>query len=120
MFACRWCNASQRVDAGKPQSDSAGAMLRGLIAGVLMFAAVACSARSPATPVELPTTWEVPPGDPLELMTAGFAKILCSALFITGRSLATATEEDGFFVSPHAERRMVTDTTVDWQERAVH
>jgi CubicO group peptidase (beta-lactamase class C family) len=96
-------------------------MLRGLvIAGVLMSAAAVCNARSPATPSELPTAWEVPPGDALELMTAGFAKILCSALFITGRSLATAAEEDGFFVSPRAERRMVTDTTVDWQQRAVH
>ena len=34
---------------------------------------------------ELPTHWEVPPGEPLEHMTAGFAKVLCSALFITGR-----------------------------------
>ena len=42
------------------------------------------------SPKELPTSWEAPPGDPLEHETAGFAKILCSAIFITGRDL-----EDG-------------------------
>ena len=53
-------------------------------------------------------------------MTAGYAKILCSALFITGRDLATAADEDGFFVSPRAERRAVTKTVVDRQAQAVH
>jgi len=33
---------------------------------------------------ELPTQWVAPPGDPLHHHTAGFAKILCSAVFITG------------------------------------
>jgi len=77
-------------------------------------------AGGPALPSELPTRWQPPPGDAIEHMTAGFAKILCSALFITGRDLATASDEDGFFVSPRAERRAVTKTVVDPQVRAVH
>jgi CubicO group peptidase (beta-lactamase class C family) len=52
-------------------------------------------------------------------MTAGYAKILCSAIFITGRDLATAADEDGFFVAPRAERHEVVDTVVDKNEHAV-
>jgi len=88
-------------------------------AAVLLWVAT-CNAQQSATPRELSTGWEVPPGDPFELMSAGFAKILCSALFITGRDLATATEEDGFFVSPAAQRRAVAKTLVDPLEHAVH
>ena len=96
-------------------------MLRRLmILGALLFAAVVCSAQQRTVPEEYPTAWEVPPGDPVEHMTAGYAKILCSALFITGRDLATAADEDGFFVSPRAERRLVTKTVVDQKARAVH
>src|SRR6185295_1221870 len=54
-----------------------------------------------------------PPGDRLEHETAGFAKILCSAIFITGRNLETAADEDGFFVSPRWSRSEVVNTVVD-------
>src|SRR4029453_10638361 len=56
-----------------------------------------------------------PPGDRLELETAGFAKILCSAIFITGRELETAADQDGFFVSPPASRSKIATTVVDHQ-----
>jgi CubicO group peptidase (beta-lactamase class C family) len=72
-----------------------------------------------ASPPELPTNWEAPPGDRLEHETAGFAKILCSALFITGRKLETAVDEDGFFVSPRASRSKVVDIVVDRQAQEV-
>lgn len=69
---------------------------------------------------ELPTTWEAPPGDPLEHAAAGFAKVLCSALFITGRDLATAADENGFAVSPRETRQAVIDTIADMDRQAVH
>ena len=78
-----------------------------------------CSAQPATTPAEFPTAWEVPPGNPAELEGAGLAKILCSAVFITGRSLATAMEEDGFFVSPLAGRRAIKSVAIDSQEHAV-
>jgi hypothetical protein len=37
-----------------------------------------------AKSLELHTPYEPPPGDALEHHTAGFAKIMCSAVFITG------------------------------------
>jgi len=69
---------------------------------------------------ELDTEWETPPGDPMELATAGFAKILCSAVFVTGLTVAEGAEDVGYFVSKLEERALVTDTVVDFENRAVH
>ena len=85
-------------------------MIPALAFGAALVSAAAVCAASPA---ELPTAWEVPPGDRLEHETAGFAKILCSAIFISGRDLKTAVDEDGFFVAPRASRAEVVDTVVD-------
>jgi CubicO group peptidase (beta-lactamase class C family) len=94
-------------------------MLRSLIATLLTLVA-AVGGTQPAAPQESPTPWAVPPGDPLEHEAAGFAKVLCSAIFITGRDLATAVEEDGFFVAPREMRSQVTRTVVDRDARIVH
>jgi CubicO group peptidase (beta-lactamase class C family) len=69
---------------------------------------------------ELDTEWETPPGDPHEHSMAGFAKILCSAVFITGLGVAEAAENVGYFVSSPDTRKLVTDTVVDLENRAVH
>ncbi len=95
-------------------------MLRALtLAAALLSAAAATHAQQTGPSRELPTPWQVPPGDPLEHMTAGYAKILCSAVFITGRDPKTAADEDGFFVSPRAERRAVTETAIDRRDKSV-
>jgi CubicO group peptidase (beta-lactamase class C family) len=80
-----------------------------VFAGALM-SVVAWLDPQPASPRELSSQWQAPPGDALEHSAAGFAKILCSAVFITGRALATAIAEDGFFVAPRAERRLLKPT----------
>src|SRR4026208_2155712 len=72
-----------------------------------------------ALPEEYPTRWEVPPGDPVELETAGFAKLLCSVLFITGRSLAAAIEQAGSSGKPPRGRRAAHAAKVDWMVRSV-
>ncbi len=101
--------------------DAGWRRLERLLIIVALFSVAAVgNAEQQALPKELSTGWEVPPGDPLELMTAGFAKILCSALFVTGRDLATAIDEDGFFVSPRAERHAVAKMVVDPKVHAVH
>jgi CubicO group peptidase (beta-lactamase class C family) len=87
-----------------------------LFASGLAQASTPCAAQEPP---ELPTRWEAPPGDPLEHETAGLAKILCSAIFISGRDLATAMEEDGFFVASREMRGAITDTVVDRDAQAV-
>ncbi len=90
------------------------------LAAALLWASLTAAAQQAKPPQEFPTAWQVPPGDPLEHMTAGYAKILCSAIFITGRDAKTAADEDGFFVSPRAERRAVVNTVIDRDKKAVH
>ena len=69
---------------------------------------------------ELPTKYVAPPGDPLEHHTAGFAKVVCSAVFITGLTPEFAAENLGYFVAPYDERKKVGTPVVDRANRAVH
>ena len=66
-----------------------------------------------AKPLELPGEWAPPPGNALEHHTAGFAKTLCSAVFLTGLEPADAAANVGFFTGPLQHRRHVVDTVVD-------
>ena len=72
-----------------------------------------------AKPLELNTPYESPPGDPLEHDTAGFAKTLCSAVFITGLDPNDAIENVGFFTGPYASRRKVGKPVIDRDKREV-
>ena len=47
---------------------------------------------------ELDTPYVPPPGDPLSHHAAGFAKIMCSAVFITGLDPDFAAENVGYFI----------------------
>jgi CubicO group peptidase (beta-lactamase class C family) len=69
--------------------------------------------------LELPGVWNGPPGEPIDHHTSGFAKTLCSAVFITGLDPADAAENVGYFTSPYAERAVVTDTVVDFETKTV-
>ena len=99
-------------------SRAAGAFLFLCLLQCAFWSVGVCGAQQ-TPPPEFPTVWEAPPGDPAELEAAGLAKVLCSAVFITGRQLAAAMEEDGFFVSPPERRRAVKSVAVDPQEHAV-
>ncbi len=73
-----------------------------------------------AKSLELDTPYVPPPGDALEHHTAGFAKIMCSAVFITGLDPDFAAENVGYFISPYAERAKVGKPVVDRAAKAVH
>ncbi len=73
-----------------------------------------------AAELELDTEYIPPPGDALEHHTSGFAKILCSAVFITGLDEEFAAENIGYFSSPYEERAKVTERVVDRENQAVH
>jgi len=68
---------------------------------------------------ELPTEWVRPPGDPLHHHTAGFAKILCSAVFITGLDADFAAENIGYFTSDYDQRSKVTNREIDMENKLV-
>ncbi|MGI9629290.1 MAG: hypothetical protein ACR2QM_20880, partial [Longimicrobiales bacterium] len=73
-----------------------------------------------AASLELPGTWELPPGDALVHSTAGFAKILCSNVFLSGLDPDFAAANTGFFSAPAEYRGVVTDTVVDFDNQRVH
>jgi CubicO group peptidase (beta-lactamase class C family) len=69
---------------------------------------------------ELNTPYVPPPGDPLEHHTSGFAKIMCSAVFITGLDPDFAAENVGYFTAPYPERAKVGKPVIDRTNKAVH
>jgi hypothetical protein len=93
--------ASISADAASPGNASLDAML----------------ARDKA--LELPTPYVPPPGDPLEHHAAGFAEIMCSAVFITGLDPDFAAENVGYFTAPYAERAKLGKPVVDRAAKTV-
>ena len=54
-----------------------------------------------------------PPGEALHHHTSGYAKILCSAIFVTGLDPKDAAANVGGFISPFDQRAYVTSSTID-------
>ena len=73
-----------------------------------------------ANAAELDTEYVAPPGAPLTHHTSGFAKTLCSAVFVTGLDADFAAENVGFFSAPYEQRAHVTSRVIDSDRRQVH
>ena len=69
--------------------------------------------------LQLKTAYKAPPGDALSHNTAGYAKIMCSAVFITGLKPEFAAENVGYFTSPYAERAKVGKPVIDYIKKTV-
>ena len=67
----------------------------------------------------LPGVWEPPPGDPILHHTAGFAKTLCSAVFITGLDPDDAAANVGGFTAPFEYRDRVVEREIDHASETV-
>jgi CubicO group peptidase (beta-lactamase class C family) len=68
---------------------------------------------------ELDTPYVPPPGDPLVHHASGFAKVMCSAVFITGLDPDFAAENVGYFTAPYAERAKLGKPVVDRAKKTV-
>jgi len=106
-------------------------MIRVLLIPVVVTLVVATAASQEPLPAkdaliaraksfELDTPYVPPPGDALEHHTSGFAKIMCSAVFITGLDPEFAAENVGYFTSPYEERAKVGKPVIDRASQAVH
>src|SRR5437660_3460541 len=105
-------------------------MTRGCLPAVLLLAGSSALAQQSdpridtliarAKALELATPYVPPPGDALEHHAAGFAKIMCSAVFITGLAPAFAAENVGYFTAPYAERAKLGKPVIDRAGGAVH
>jgi CubicO group peptidase (beta-lactamase class C family) len=72
-----------------------------------------------AKDLELVTPYLPPPGDPLEHNTSGYAKTMCSAVFITGLDADVAAESVGYFTGPYEDRKKVSKPIIDRAKREV-
>jgi CubicO group peptidase (beta-lactamase class C family) len=72
-----------------------------------------------ARALELDTPYVPPPGDPMSHRAAGYAKVLCSAVFITGLDPDFAADNVGFFVAPPEFRPKLGKPVVDRAAREV-
>src|SRR5262245_13307538 len=106
-------------------------MRRGLpIAVLVALTAAPAASQAPTSPrdaliarakaLELNTTYEPPPGDALEHHAAGFAKVMCSAVFVTGLDPDFAARNVGFFTGPYAARAKLGKPVIDRAAQAVH
>src|SRR5258708_40190223 len=104
-------------------------MNKDLLVSILMTLTVtAAAAQAPtknaliarAKSFELDTSYVPPPGDPLTHHAAGFAKVMCSAVFMTGLAPDFAAENVGFFTAPYAERAKLGKPVIDRANKSVH
>lgn len=73
-----------------------------------------------AKSLEFSTPYIPPPaGRPLEHFAAGFAKVMCSAVFITGLQPEFAAENVGFFTASYRNRAKVGKPMVDRDRKSV-
>ncbi len=72
-----------------------------------------------AKALELPTTHEPVPGDALSHHASGFAKTMCSAVFLTGYDIDFAAEHVGYFTAPYEERAKMGKPVVDRAKKTV-
>jgi CubicO group peptidase (beta-lactamase class C family) len=101
-----------------------------LLTAALLLAVLPARAQEPdsqhqplisrAKALELSTTYiPPPPGSPLEHFAAGFAKVMCSAVFITGLQPEFAAENVGYFTAPYGKRAKVGKPVVNRERRSV-
>src|SRR6476659_10186667 len=100
-----------------------------LVAVIVALAVSTAAAQEPlptnaaliarAKSFELDTPYVPPPGDALEHHTSGFAKIMCSAVFITGLDPDFAAENVGYFIAPYDVRARLGKPVVDRAKKMV-
>jgi CubicO group peptidase (beta-lactamase class C family) len=73
-----------------------------------------------AKSLELDTPYVPPPGEPLAHHAAGYAKVMCSAVFLTGLAPDFAAENVGYFTAPYEVRAFLGKPVIDRANQAVH
>lgn len=94
----------------------------------VLFLAMACTAGSAgeegaggaaAIAEEPQGTGYAPSVTPVTLGLAGYTKVLCSAVFVSGRDPAEAFRNSGFFLMDPADRDDIADYDVDREQQSV-
>jgi CubicO group peptidase (beta-lactamase class C family) len=115
-----WPTAVDRVRARVGRAALAVAVVLVLAAAPAAPQAQRDSLVARAKALELDTPYVPPPGDAQEHHASGYAKVMCSAVFITGLDPDFAAENVGFFTGPYSERAKVAKPVIDRAAKAVH
>ncbi|MEQ1730590.1 MAG: serine hydrolase, partial [Vicinamibacterales bacterium] len=95
----------------------AGVMSAALVAQDRQAARQALIARGRS--LELPTKYVPPPGEKIEHYASGYAKIMCTAVFVSGLDPAFAAENVGYFTAPFESRKPLGTPKIDRQKQTV-
>lgn len=95
----------------------AGVMSAALVAQDREAARQALIARGKS--LELPTKYVPPPGEKIEHYASGYAKIMCTAVFVSGLDPAFAAENVGYFTAPYESRKALGTPKIDRQKQTV-
>jgi CubicO group peptidase (beta-lactamase class C family) len=68
---------------------------------------------------ELDTPYAPPPGEAIDHHAAGFARVMCSAVFIAGHDPEFAAANVGYFIAPYGERAKLGKPVVDRVKKTV-
>src|SRR5688572_30054961 len=88
-------------------------MRRSALIALLVTLAAAASVAWQRTPANY-----IPTGSPVELGRAGYAKVLCSAVFVSGRDAKEAARNSGYFLMP-PELADKPTWTIDREQKTV-
>jgi len=97
-------------------------MNHGLYLLLSALLAVGCAGAPPDEVADSRPGDEVPYAPsvtPSNLGIAGYAKVLCSAVFVSGRKLDDARNVSGYFLVPEKDFEHITDISVDHDRKAV-
>ncbi len=95
----------------------AGVLAAGLVAQDRAALNKAVIARGKS--LELPTKYVPPAGEKIEHYASGYAKIMCTAVFVTGLEPAFAMENVGYFTAPYESRKELGTPQIDRQRQTV-
>ena len=87
------------------------------VAALLLLALPGCGGEPPAEEAPEPFAY-VPAGSPADMGLAGYAKVVCSAVFVSGRDPQEAARNSGYFLLPEDRRGDVSGPEID-RERGI-
>src|SRR6516165_337725 len=99
---------------------AAGAIVTQPLEAFAQLSAVQSPLIARAKSLELDTPYVPPPGNALEHHASGFAKIMCSAVLVTGLDPDFAAENVGYFTAPYEVRSKLGKPVIDRAGKAVH
>lgn len=76
--------------------------------------------HSPDVPLPSPVSYTPNSGTPVHLAVAGYAKVLCSAVYVSGRRLAEARRNSGLFFLDDSQRDGISAVHLNRGTRAVY